>query len=134
MEQRPYGLKVLMDCDLEEAESRARSALAEEGFGILTEIDVKATLKAKIDIDRAPYKILGACNPMLANRALNAEEEMGLLLPCNVVVYEGADGTVVEALDPGIMSSVTDAHEMELIATEAREKLARAMVRLEESN
>ena len=134
MEQRPYGLKVLMDCDLEEAESRARSALAEEGFGILTEIDVKATLKAKIDVDRAPYKILGACNPMLANRALNAEEEMGLLLPCNVVVYEGADGTVVEALDPGIMSSVTDAPEMELIATEAREKLARAMVRLEESN
>ena len=131
MEQRPYGLKVLMDCDLEEAESRARSALAEEGFGILTEIDVKATLKAKIDIDRAPYKILGACNPMLANRALNAEEEMGLLLPCNVVVYEGADGTVVEALDPGIMSSVTDTPEMELIAKEAREKLARAIISLE---
>ena len=134
MEQRPYGLKVLMDCDLAEAESRARSALAEEGFGILTEIDVKATLKTKIDVDRAPYKILGACNPMLANRALDAEEEMGLLLPCNVVVYEGADGTVVEALDPGIMSSVTDAPEVEVIATEAREKLTRAMLRLEESN
>jgi uncharacterized protein (DUF302 family) len=129
MEQRPYGLRILMDCDLEEAETRARSALAEEGFGILTEIDVKATLKAKID--RAPYKILGACNPMLANRALNAEEEIGLLLPCNVVVYESTDGTVVEALDPGIMSSVTDAAEMEVIATEAREKLARVMVSLE---
>ena len=134
MEQRPYGLRVLMDCDLEEAESRARSALAEEGFGILTEIDVKATLKAKIDVDRAPYKILGACNPGLANRALNAEEEIGLLLPCNVVVYEGAEGTVVEALDPGIMSSVTDAPEMEVIASEAREKLSRAMLSLEESN
>lgn len=131
MEQRPYGLRILMDCDLEEAETRARSALAEEGFGILTEIDVKATLKAKINVDRAPYKILGACNPMLANRALNAEEEIGLLLPCNVVVYEGTDGTVVEALDPGIMSSVTDAAEMEVIATEAREKLARVMVSLE---
>jgi uncharacterized protein (DUF302 family) len=131
MEQRPYGLRVLMDCDLEEAESRARSALAEEGFGILTEIDVMATLKAKIDVDRAPYKILGACNPVLANRALNAEEEIGLLLPCNVVVYEGADGIVVEALDPGIMSSVTDAPEMEVIAIEAREKLARAMTSLE---
>jgi uncharacterized protein (DUF302 family) len=102
-----------------------------EGFGILTEIDVKATLKAKINVDRAPYKILGACNPMLANRALNAEEEIGLLLPCNVVVYESTDGTVVEALDPGIMSSVTDAAEMEVIATEAREKLARVMVSLE---
>jgi uncharacterized protein (DUF302 family) len=131
MEQRPYGLRVLMDCDLEEAENRARSALAEEGFGILTEIDVMATLKAKIDVDRAPYKILGACNPVLANRALNAEEEIGLLLPCNVVVYEGADGIVVEALDPGIMSSVTDAPEMEVIAIEAREKLARAMTSLE---
>jgi uncharacterized protein (DUF302 family) len=120
-----------MDCDLEEAENRARSALAEEGFGILTEIDVMATLKAKIDVDRAPYKILGACNPVLANRALNAEEEIGLLLPCNVVVYEGADGIVVEALDPGIMSSVTDAPEMEVIAIEAREKLARAMTSLE---
>lgn len=133
MEQRPYGLRVLMDCDLEEAENRARSALAEEGFGILTEIDVMATLKAKIDVDRAPYKILGACNPVLANRALNTEEEIGLLLPCNVVVYEGADGIVVEALDPGIMSSVTDAPEMEVIAIEAREKLARALTSLEES-
>ena len=131
MEQRPYGLRVLLDVGLSEAEDRARSALAAEGFGVLTEIDVQATLKMKIDVDRPAYKILGACNPALANRALNAEEEIGLLLPCNVVVYEAESGTIVEALDPGIMSSVTDSPEMAEIAAEAREKLARAMTNLE---
>ncbi len=131
MEQRPYGLRVVVDLPMDEAESRTRAALAEEGFGILTEIDVKATLKQKLDVDRPAYKILGACNPPLANRALNAEEEVGLLLPCNVVVYEGETGTVVEALDPGIMSSITDAPEMASVATEAREKLARAISSLE---
>ncbi len=131
MEQRPYGLRVVVDLTVEEAESRTRAALAEEGFGILTEIDVKATLKQKLDVDRPAYKILGACNPPLANRALNAEEEVGLLLPCNVVVYEGETGTVVEALDPGIMSSITDAPEMAAVAAEAREKLARAISSLE---
>ena len=131
MEQRPYGLRVLLDVGLSEAEDRARSALAAEGFGVLTEIDVQATLKMKIDVDRPAYKILGACNPALANRALNAEEEIGLLLPCNVVVYEAESGTIVEALDPGIMSSVTDSPEMAEVAAEAREKLARAMESLE---
>ena len=131
MEQRPYGLRVLLDVGLSEAENRARSALAAEGFGVLTEIDVQATLKMKIDVDRPAYKILGACNPALANRALNAEEEIGLLLPCNVVVYEAESGTIVEALDPGIMSSVTDSPEIAEVAREAREKLARAMTSLE---
>ncbi len=131
MEQRPYGLRVVLEAGLEETEARTRSALAAEGFGILTEIDVKATLKQKIDVDRPGYKILGACNPPLANRALNADEEIGLLLPCNVVVFEHESGTVVEALDPGIMSSVTDAPEMVEIAAEARAKLARAMESLE---
>jgi uncharacterized protein (DUF302 family) len=131
MEQRPYGLRVVLEAGLEETEARTRSALAAEGFGILTEIDVKATLKQKIDVDRPGYKILGACNPSLANRALNADEEIGLLLPCNVVVYEHESGTVVEALDPGIMSSITDAPQMVEIAAEAREKLARAMESLE---
>lgn len=131
MEQRPYGLRVTLEVGVEEAENRARAALAEEGFGVLTEIDVQATLKEKIGVDRPAYKILGACNPALANRALDTEEEIGLLLPCNVVVYEGESGTIVEALDPGIMSSVTDAPEMATIAAEAREKLARAMEMLE---
>jgi uncharacterized protein (DUF302 family) len=131
MEQRPYGLRVLLDVGLSEAEDRARSALAAEGFGVLAEIDVQATLKMKIDVDRPAYKILGACNPALANRALNAEAEIGLLLPCNVVVYEAESGTIVEALDPGIMSSVTDSPEMAEVAREAREKLVRAMESLE---
>ena len=131
MEQRPYGLRVILEVGVEEAEIRARAALAEEGFGVLTEIDVQATLKEKIGVDRPAYKILGACNPALANRALDTEEEIGLLLPCNVVVYEGESCTIVEALDPGIMSSVTDAPEMAAVAAEAREKLARAMESLE---
>lgn len=131
MEQRPYGLRVILEVGVEEAENRARAALALEGFGVLTEIDVQATLKEKIGVDRPAYKILGACNPSLANRALDTEEEIGLLLPCNVVVYESESGTIVEALDPGIMSSVTNAPEMAAVAAEAREKLARAMEMLE---
>lgn len=130
MEQRPYGLRVILTDDMDQAEERARAALATEGFGILTEIDVAATLKQKIDVDRAPYKILGACNPALANRALNAEPEIGLMLPCNVVVYSTDDGTVVEAIDPGIMAGMTDAPGMAEVAAEAREKLVRVIASL----
>lgn len=131
MEERPYGLRVVVDDDPATAEMRIREALAAEGFGILSEIDVAATLKAKIDVDRAPYKILGACNPPLANRALIAEPEIGLLLPCNVVVYEDPAGTVVEAMDPGIMVRLTDAPALAEVAAEARERLARAVASLE---
>ena len=131
MEQRPYGMKVVLDDDMETAEAKTREALAAEGFGILTEIDVAATLKAKIDVDRAPYKILGACNPPLANKALNSEIEVGLLLPCNVVVYVGDEGTVVEAMDPGIMSQVSGSGALEEVAAEARERLERALATLE---
>lgn len=131
MEQRPYGMKVVLDDDMATAEARTREALAAEGFGILTEIDVAATLKAKIDVDRPPYKILGACNPPLANKALNGEIEVGLLLPCNVVVYEAEEGTVVEAMDPGIMSKVSDSGALAEVAVEARERLERALATLE---
>jgi uncharacterized protein (DUF302 family) len=131
MEQRPYGMKVVLDDDMETAEAKTREALAAEGFGILTEIDVAATLKAKIDVDRAPYKILGACNPPLANKALNSEIEVGLLLPCNVVVYAADEGTVVEAMDPGIMSKVSESGALEEVAAEARERLDRALATLE---
>ena len=131
MEQRPYGMKVVLADDMETAEARAREALAAEGFGILTEIDVAATLKKKIDVDRPPYKILGACNPPLANRALNSEIEVGLLLPCNVVVYEAEEGTVVEAMDPGIMSQLSEAAGLVEVASEARERLERALASLE---
>ena len=131
MEQRPYGMKVVLDDDMETAEAKTREALAAEGFGILTEIDVAATLKAKIDVDRAPYKLLGACNPPLANKALNSEIEVGLLLPCNVVVYVADEGTVVEAMDPGIMSQVSGSGALEEVAAEARERLERALATLE---
>lgn len=131
MEERPYGLRIVLADDQATAEVRTREALAAEGFGILTEIDVAATLKEKIDVDRPAYKILGACNPSLANRALNAEIEIGLLLPCNVVIYADPEGTVVEAMDPGIMGQLTSAPGMAEVASEAREKLARAMQSLE---
>ena len=131
MEQRPYGMKVVLADDVETAEARTREALAAEGFGILTEIDVAATLKKKIDVDRPAYKILGACNPPLANRALNSEIEVGLLLPCNVVVYEADEGTVVEAMDPGIMSQLSEAPGLVEVASEARERLERVLASLE---
>ncbi len=131
MEQRPYGMKVVLDDDMATAEAKTREALAAEGFGILTEIDVAATLKAKIDVDRAPYKILGACNPPLASRALATDEQIGMLLPCNVVVYEADEGTVVEAMDPGIMSKVSESGALEEVAAEARERLERALATLE---
>ncbi len=131
MEQRPYGMKVVLADDMETAEARTREALATEGFGILTEIDVAATLKKKIDVDRPPYKILGACNPPLANKALNSEIEVGLLLPCNVVVYEAEEGTVVEAMDPGIMSKLAETPVLLEVASEARERLERALASLE---
>ncbi|MBT8201772.1 MAG: DUF302 domain-containing protein [Acidimicrobiales bacterium] len=111
-----------------EAESRIRTALSDEGFGILTEIDVAATLQAKLGIERKPYKILGACNPPLANRALEADESIGLLLPCNVVVYEDDDGTVVSAIEPLMMVELSPA--VQEIADEAHDALERALQRI----
>jgi len=87
-----YGISRTVDLSVEEAEARIRETLAERGFGILTEIDVKNTIKNKLGIEIKPYKILGACKPQLAHKALEAETEIGLLLPCNVIVYEDADG------------------------------------------
>jgi uncharacterized protein (DUF302 family) len=101
------------------------AALKEEGFGILTEIDVKATLKKKLDADFRKYVILGACNPPLAHRALSAELEIGLLLPCNVIVYEEDDGSVVSIVDPISMLGVVESPELEPVASEARARLER---------
>lgn len=104
-----YGLKVTVDCDMAEAEQKAIAALKDEGFGVLTEIDVKAVLKKKIDVDRRPYKILGACNPVIANEVLNSELDVGLLLPCNVVIREEEDGSItVSMIDPEAMFTVVD--------------------------
>ncbi len=132
MEKTRYGIIVKTNLGIEEAEEKIRASLAEEGFGILTEIDVAATLKKKLDIDRPFYKILGACNPGLANQALGAEEAIGLLLPCNVAVYESeAGGAVVAALDPGTMSELTDNQELDPVSSEARTRIERALSAIE---
>jgi uncharacterized protein (DUF302 family) len=116
---------------MEDAEAAIRESLANEGFGILTEIDVAATLKEKLGVERSPYKILGACNPPLANRGLEAEEDLGLLLPCNVVVYVKGDETVVAALEPQLMADISNNPELQDIASEARSRLQKALARLE---
>ncbi|WP_370414167.1 DUF302 domain-containing protein [Streptomyces fradiae] len=125
-----YGIPVTLDLPFADAVDRVRAALAEQGFGILTEIDVQATLKAKIGADIEDYLILGACNPPLAHRALQADRHIGLLLPCNVVV-RSADGdpgrTVVEAMDPQLMVSVTGRPELAPVAEEAGARLRAAL-------
>lgn len=112
---------------LDEAETAIRAALADNGFGVLTEIDVAATLKAKLDVDRPPLKILGACNPGFANRALEIDPSVALLLPCNVVVEAVEGGTRVSAVDP---RSFMDAPEFSAIAGEAATKLEAAIAAL----
>lgn len=115
----------------EEALARATEALGKEGFGVLTEIDVAATLKKKLGKDMAPYKILGACNPQLAHRALEAEPQLGTLLPCNVVVRVDSGGsTVVEIMDPQAVLSLVDRPEIAPIAAEVRERLERVLAAL----
>jgi len=127
-----YGIEIRVDFPYEEAIEKVTAALKEEGFGVLTEIDVKATLKKKLDADFRRYIILGACNPHFAHQALQAEISIGLLMPCNVVVYEADDGkTVVAAMDPGLMAQVSDNPELPKIAVGARAALERALRSLE---
>ncbi|MFQ5433101.1 MAG: DUF302 domain-containing protein [Nitrospinota bacterium] len=129
MEMTAYGMSRKVDLGFDEAEAKVRDTLKEQGFGILTEIDVKKTLKAKIDVDFRRYKILGACNPKSAHKALTAEMEVGLLLPCNVIVYEDDDGaTHVSAIDPlSAMSVVGDNEALKELAGEVVEKLKTAI-------
>lgn len=122
-----YGIETRLDLPYAQAVERVTEALKEEGFGVLTEIDVKATLKKKLDADFRRYVILGACNPPLAHRALSAELDIGLLLPCNVIVYEDGEGSVVSAADPGAMMEISGNPELQPIAQEARERLERAI-------
>ena len=134
MEETRYGLKVSIPVPYEEAVARATDALKSQGFGVLTTIDVKQTLKAKLDRDFQKYVILGACNPPLADRALHAEIDVGLLLPCNVVVYEEApSSTVVAAMAPlAALGVVGDNPALASVAREADQRLRQALQALEE--
>jgi uncharacterized protein (DUF302 family) len=127
MHRTRYGMRTTTDMTAAEAEVEVRDALAAEGFGVLTEIDVAETLRTKLGLERRPYRILGACNPPLAARALDAEPDVGLLLPCNVVVYEGEEGTVVAAMDPGTMVDLSANPALEPIAADARARLERVL-------
>ena len=122
-----YGFYcVLEGTDFAGAVARVTEALKGEGFGVLTDIDVQATMKAKLNIDVPAYRILGACNPPLAHKAISAEPEIGLLLPCNVVVREEEDGSVIVSfLDPGIMVKLVSNPDIQGVATEARARLMR---------
>ena len=126
-----YGFGCIVDAGIQEAIQRTTDALKQEGFGVLTTIDVQATLKAKIGADYKPYVILGACNPNLAFRALQAEEELGLLLPCNVIVYDNGDGTSrVSIIDPFQMIGFVQNAQLEAIAAEANSRLERVVEHL----
>lgn len=128
MQATSYGYgKALKGITLDEAKSRVSEALAKEGFGILTEIDVKATLKKKLDVEFRPYVILGACNPALAHRALTAEPQIGLLLPCNVVIEQEGDGVSVSIADPRAMFSLVKNPALEPVVQEADQRLRRVL-------
>jgi uncharacterized protein (DUF302 family) len=121
-----YGFNVSVPGTLQQVEERVREELQKEGFGVLTEIDVAATLKKKLDVERRPYRILGACNPMLANQAIQADPDIGLLLPCNVVVREEEDGSItVGFMDPAAVLKLVNRADIDVVAGEVRSRLER---------
>ncbi len=122
-----YGFSKTTDYSFDQAIEKVTEELKKEGFGVLTSIDVKDTLKKKIDVDFKKYTILGACNPKLAHGALQVEEELGLLLPCNVIVYEKNDKTVVSIFDPMVMTTVIENPKMKPVAEEVKSKLKRVL-------
>lgn len=122
-----YGYKKQVDMSYEEAEQKTREELQKAGFGVLTEIDVKATLKKKLDVDVDKYIILGACSPPLAHKALQAEQDLGLLLPCNVIVYEKEGKTSVSALKPSVAMGMIDNPDLKCVAEEVEEKLKKVI-------
>jgi uncharacterized protein (DUF302 family) len=126
-QKESYGFKRIVDIPFESALEKTREALKNAGFGVLTEIDMKAKLKEKLDKDFRNYVILGACNPGFAFEALEKDLDIGLLLPCNVVVYDGDGGTVVSTIDPETAMSVADVPGLEPIARLVAEKLRSAL-------
>ncbi len=122
-----YAFRTRLDLPYEQAVERVVAALKEEGFGVLTEIDVQATLKTKLNTNFRQYAILGACNPPLAHQALSTDLELGLLLPCNVIVYEEDGGSQVSIVDPISMLGVVENPELEPVASEARTRLRRVI-------
>lgn len=129
----PYGIGAAVSLDYADAVDRVKEELAKEGFGVLTEIDVAATLKKKLDVDFRPYVILGACNPPLAYKALTAERDIGLLLPCNVIVYaDDVPGrSIVAAMDPVAALELTGNVDVGPLAAEVRERLVRVLEAVE---
>ena len=125
-----YGFSKSVDIAFEQAIEKITGELKKEGFGILTEIDVRDTLKKKLDVEFKKYKILGACNPPFAHKALELEENIGLLLPCNVVVYEKDNKSVVSVFNPLIMNVFVDNKELSEIAGEVKQKLQNALNRI----
>ncbi|HUZ09646.1 MAG TPA: DUF302 domain-containing protein [Acidimicrobiales bacterium] len=122
-----YGRTIALSRPFDEAVPEVKEAFQAQGFGVLTEIDVQATLKAKLDVEIERYVILGACNPVLAHRALEITREVGLLLPCNVVVREHGRGVLVQALDPAIIASLPGLPELQPVATEAAARVQAAL-------
>lgn len=121
-----YGFTTKFNGSYDDAVTRVTEELQKEGFGVLTEIDVKAVMKKKLDLDKRPYKILGACNPVLANQALTVEPDIGLLLPCNVVVREEEDGSVTVAfMDPSAVLDLVEQEGVHELAGEVKAKLER---------
>ena len=129
--QARYSISTRLPLPYDEALQRVKDALKQEGFGVLTEIDVKKTLREKLGTDFRRYDIIGACNPQLAHRALQAELDIGLLLPCNVVVYEDDGGSVVAAFDPEAAMGLAENPGLSEIAREAKERLLRALEKVE---
>ena len=122
-----YGFSKTVDLTYEQAIEKVTAELKKEGFGVLTFIDVKETLKQKINVDFRKYAILGACNPPIAHKALQEEEQLGLLLPCNVIVYEKERKTNISIFDPMVMTWIIENDRMKPIATEVQEKLQRVL-------